>query len=78
MRTQDEIENNTRAYVRCRGDSVPGHCCGMVALTEDEYLKQLSRPDSLWCCPNCGSTAIYNDAESERVQGVNDDEAVSA
>lgn len=76
MRTQDEIENDTFAYVRCHGDSVPGYCCGLVALSKDAYSAQMARPNSLWCCPNCGSTATYNDAESERVQGV-DDEVLS-
>lgn len=74
MKTQDEINNDTAAYVRCRGDSVPGHCCGLVALTNDQYMAQMMRPDSLWCCPNCGSTAHYDDNESERVQGVYDEE----
>lgn len=49
------------ARIRCRGDSVPGYCCGVVDLTEAEYSAQMSRPDSLWYCPNCGSTASFDD-----------------
>lgn len=49
------------AQVRCHGNSVPGYCCGSVGLSEEEYFSQLSRPNSLWCCPNCGSTASFDD-----------------
>jgi hypothetical protein len=66
---RDEPET-TYAVVRCRGDSVPGYCCGPVPLTEEQYIAQMERPDSLWCCPNCGSTAIFDDAEFERIHGI--------
>jgi hypothetical protein len=66
---RDEPEN-VYAIVRCRGDSVPGHCCGSVTLTEEQYIAQMDRPDSVWCCPNCGSTATFDDAAFERIHGV--------
>lgn len=48
--------------VHCHGDSVEGQePCGLVELTPEQYLRQLSRPDSLWYCPNCGSTATWDD-----------------
>lgn len=38
----------------------------------------MARPNALWCCPNCGSTATYNDRRSEQLQGIagDDDEEV--
>lgn len=56
------------AFVRCHGDSVPGHCCGLVGITHDEYRQQMSSPDSLWNCPHCGSTASYQDHLSDPIQ----------
>ena len=52
-------------YIRCHGDSVPGHCCGLVELTHEQYMAQLSRPDRGWACPNCGSSASFDDARFE-------------
>lgn len=69
MPVRDE-EEKAYAVVRCRGDSVPGYCCGSVNLTEEQYDAQMSRPNSLWCCPNCGSTATFDDAAFERIHGV--------
>jgi len=62
------------AFVRCAGDSVPGQqSCGLVGLTEHEYLRQLDKPDVGWWCPHCGSSAQYDDTASEEAQGVSDD-----
>ena len=50
------------AAVLCHGDSVPGQeRCGQVLISEDEYDRQMSRPDLLWTCPHCGSTAEFDD-----------------
>jgi hypothetical protein len=35
--------------------------CGNVALTDEQYDYEMSRPDSLWICPICNSTAIWDD-----------------
>lgn len=35
--------------------------CGRQSLSEDEYAYQMSKPDSLWKCPNCGGNAWFND-----------------
>lgn len=59
-----EIHPTTDQYaaVICKGDSVPGQQpCGQVLISEDEYDRQMSRPDLLWCCPHCGSTASFDD-----------------
>ena len=54
------------ARVICRGDSIPGQQpCGNVDLTEEQYDTQMNRPDSLWYCPNCGSSAIFDDDHFE-------------
>lgn len=51
-----------RYGVVCHGDSVPGQePCGHVELSAGQYAKQLGRPDSLWYCPRCGSTADWDD-----------------
>lgn len=39
---------------------------GQVYLTEDEYVKQLERPNSYWRCPRCNMTATWDDANYER------------
>lgn len=74
MKTAAESANNTAAYVTCHGGLVEGDKgCGTQPLTEPEYRHQLSMPNRGWHCPKCGNSADYNDTESERVQGVNDD-----
>lgn len=46
--------------VRCHGDSVPeAPSCGVVELDHEQYKYQLSKPNSLWYCPNCGSGATW-------------------
>ena len=56
--------------VRCTGDTLDGpgrFPCGIVYLylsrepVQHGYSYQLSKPDSGWYCPNCGSTAIWQD-----------------
>lgn len=57
------------AAVHCLGDSVEGQQpCGMVYLSEDQYWGQMGQPNRLWHCPNCGSTARYDDEVSEQLQ----------
>lgn len=59
------------AFVLCAGDSIPGQdSCGLVGLTEAEYLRQLDKPDVGWWCPHCGSSADYDDKASEMAQGI--------
>lgn len=72
------------AAVHCHGDSLDGvsdaaTSCGLVELPLAEYERQMAKPNALWCCPNCGSTATYDDRRSEQLQGVatdDDDEEV--
>lgn len=62
------------AFVRCAGNSVPEQqSCGLIGLTEAEYMRQLDKPDHGWFCPRCGSSAEYDDVASEEAQGVNDE-----
>lgn len=61
--------NEYFAFVRCHGDSVPGlTSCGIVGLTRKQYCQQMRRPNRGWDCPNCGSTASYQDQLSEEAQ----------
>ena len=42
--------------------------CGQgrpTELTEEEYLKQLDKPNQLWRCPQCGSVADWDDDSLE-------------
>lgn len=63
------------AAVRCRGDNVPGQlACGLVYLTFEQYEREMMRPNVGWSCPQCGSSADYDDAVSEQLQGIDDDD----
>lgn len=69
-------EDVAYAAVICRGDSVPGQkSCGQVHISESEYSRQMNRPDSLWMCPHCGSTAHFDDDYFEELHGIADEEA---
>jgi hypothetical protein len=39
---------------------------GKQGLSEDEYMRQLSRPDSKWKCPGCGGDAAFDEDRYER------------
>jgi hypothetical protein len=41
--------------VICRGG------CGPVNLTDEEYSRQLARPNQLWMCTKCGGDAYWDD-----------------
>lgn len=47
---------------------------GQVQLTEDEYGRQLSRPDALWKCPKCGEEAQWDDSHYEQMLGLDQPE----
>lgn len=50
---------------------------GQQFLTEQQYSRQLSRPDSFWSCPRCGEYAYWDDDEYDAAldEGEPDDEA---
>jgi hypothetical protein len=70
--TDDQVSQSGYAAVRCHGDSVPHHCCGVVEIDEQEYTRQMMKPDALWMCPKCGSTASFDDEYFERVHNLNE------
>lgn len=66
---EEELSEKNYAYVRCQGDSVPGQTpCGLVALTNKQYLRQMHHPNHGWCCPNCGSSASFDDILFEKLR----------
>lgn len=42
-----------------------GH--GLVYLTEDEYMRQISAPDKTWRCPICRYDAEWDDDNFEQM-----------
>jgi len=66
----ERTKGDAYAVIRCHGDSVSGYSCGKVDLTEDQYIAQMERPNSVWACPNCGSNATFDDRAFERIHGV--------
>ena len=64
-------QHPTPYAVRCSGDTLEGIVsiskwspCGIVYLSREGqhgYLWQMSEPDSRWYCPNCGSSAAFQD-----------------
>lgn len=52
---QSVKEEITPWRVRCFGN------CGNVCLTREQYMYQLSRPDSFWSCPQCYEQASWDD-----------------
>lgn len=63
--------------VRCRGDhGIEGlGSCGTVYMTRDEYNFQMSRPDSFWSCPKCGSSGSWDDDNYEKYINESEQEA---
>jgi hypothetical protein len=51
---------NTPYAVLCPG--APGRGClgGRQYLMEQEYDRQMSNPNSLWTCPNCGNISYWD------------------
>lgn len=56
------------AFVVCH------EACGQVALSEAEYDRQMSRPDSGWMCPQCGAPASFDDEAYEALHYEVDDQ----
>lgn len=48
---------------------------GRVFMTEDEYGRQLSRPDSRWTCPKCGEVSDFDDDNYEAAYAAMEDDA---
>ncbi|KKN38032.1 hypothetical protein LCGC14_0757440 [marine sediment metagenome] len=63
------MKHPTPYAVRCTGDTLDGVAtvrwpCGIVYLQyygQHGYDYQMNKPDSGWYCPNCGSTAVWQD-----------------
>lgn len=68
VRPSDAWLNEFYAYVFCRGvDPTLAPPCGKVGLTREQYEQQLSCPDRLWCCPQCGGDAAFDDESFEEM-----------
>ena len=63
------MKHPTPYAVRCTGDTLESvsnklYPCGIVYLNREGqhgYLYQMGKANSRWYCPNCGSTAIWQD-----------------
>lgn len=59
---RDNKNDPTPYAVSCKGDSIPGQQpCGLVFLDNEAYTHQMCCADRGWFCPNCGSTASWDD-----------------
>lgn len=59
---RDNSNDETPFAVYCKGDSVPGQSpCGLVFLERSMYRHQMMNPNHGWYCPNCGSSAMWDD-----------------
>lgn len=61
---RDNKNDPTPYAIYCRGDSIEGQTpCGLVFLNKEGqhgYLYQMNKRHG-WYCPNCESTAIWDD-----------------
>lgn len=53
--TRGNSDDPTPYAVNCK------NCMILRFLTEAQYQRQLSKPDSLWTCPVCGEVAQWDD-----------------
>ena len=64
-KSRDNKNDPTPYAVICHGDSVATQkSCGLVFLQlggEHQYSHQLNSSNRGWYCPNCGSTATWDD-----------------
>lgn len=62
----ESTKAETPYAVWCTGlmEEVPS--CGKQFLSEEEYDRQMSRPNSMWRCPACGAEATWDDEHYER------------
>ena len=65
MMEPKNTNHSTPHAVHCHGDSVPEMgSCGIVYLRyegQHGYKWQMNYPNRGWYCPNCGSTATFQD-----------------
>ena len=55
-------QSRTPYAVHCLGPwDMPGGGCGLVYLTEEQYNRQMARPDYKWRCPHCRYEADWSD-----------------
>lgn len=47
--------SKTPYFFRCAENIVGERGCGLIQYTYSEYDRQLSQPNKLWRCPQCGS-----------------------
>lgn len=51
--------------VQCEGHLEDYPSCGLVYLTYEEYMRQLSAPNATWRCPICRAGADWDDDNYE-------------
>lgn len=59
MSDQDNEYARLVCYASGLGDDVPA--CGEVLISEQEYMKQMSRPNAGWHCPQCAGLVNFDD-----------------
>lgn len=58
-----------RYGVICHGHGIPEFpSCGIVELSEEEYIRQLGNPDNSWQCPTCKASADWDDDSCETAE----------
>lgn len=40
--------------------------CGQALISQEEYDRQMDKPDSFWQCPLCKGSAEWDDAHFEK------------
>jgi hypothetical protein len=53
--TRDNTNDPTNYAVVCNDE------CGLQFLSEEDYNRQMDRPDAFWRCPKCGGQAEWDD-----------------
>jgi hypothetical protein len=72
----DTVSQEPTPYrVICHYNPFGGVGCGPSYLTYEEYLNQMSHPNSTWRCPKCGAyDAEWDDDNYERMTEPDDEE----
>jgi hypothetical protein len=39
--------------------------CGTTDLSDEDFMRQMMKPDAKWCCPLCGNDAWFVEPDEE-------------